>query len=222
VRKPEGTVSEAAIISARNEDGGSKMTQPQPTILVADDDSAFLDLVSRELRGRGYATVEATSGEDALTLALSRNFDLAILDVKMPGITGIELAQQLRERTAIPVVFLSAQGNTDIVRKAAEHGAFGYMVKPMDIEQILPMVESALQRAIEMSRLRQSEQQLKQALVHARQTSMAIGVLMERNRLERDGAFNALRELARTRRAKIHDQAEEILAAVEVLNWRKS
>jgi response regulator NasT len=143
---------------------------------------------------------------------------MVLLDVNMPRMSGLEVAKALRAQTSIPFMFLTAYGDTDIVRQAAEHGAMGYLVKPVDISQIVPAIEAALARGKELGRLRETETQLSTALANSRETSMAVGILMERERLDRNLAFEMLRDYARSQRRKISEVAEELLGAVEFAN----
>lgn len=197
------------------------MTMKNPAsrrLLVVDDDPLILSFVSSILRHAGYHTVQASSAEEALPLALENPPDLALLDVTMPGMSGIELAQRLQQEGAIPAMFLSAHGEMDVVREATTYGAVGYLVKPVEAAQIVPAVEAALARADEIKRLRRSEVNLTAALAAGRETSMAVGVLMARFGADRDTAFEVLRERARAQRRKINEVATEVLEAEEVLS----
>ncbi len=147
--------------------------------------------------------------------------DIAVLDVRMPGQSGLELAKQLQEQPGLPFIFLTAYGDEDIVREAIEHGALGYLVKPVDIHQLIPAIEAAVARAADLWNLRKTEQQLQTALNENREVSMAVGLLVERRRISRQQAFDALRATARTQRRKIGEVAEEILSAAELLNVGK-
>lgn len=190
-------------------------------VLAVDDDRVMLDALARGLRKAGYQVIEATSGEQALELALALRPDLAILDVRMPGMSGFELAQALREQVPTPFLFASVHGDEDVVRSAAEHGALGYLLKPIDTAQLLPAIESALARARDIRRLEESEAQLTQALSKSRETSIAVGILVERHRVDRQEAFELLREHARAQRRKVADVAEDVLRAAETLSLKR-
>lgn len=189
-----------------------------PRILLVDDDRLILATLSDGLRGVGYDVLTAGGGAEALQLCREQAFDLAILDVRMPEMDGIELGRRLRAETTVPFLFLSAYGDLDLVRRAADHGALGYLLKPIDIPQMVPTIESALVRAREILDLRRSEERLSTALSIEQKTRMAVGLLMERQRLDRKAAFEVLRSRARSQRRKIAEVAEEILNAVETLN----
>lgn len=190
-------------------------------ILVVDDDRLVLASISRGLKQAGYRVSEASNGEDAVNAAEKSLPDLALLDVRMPGMNGIELGRLLREHAGVPFMYLSAYGQADIVTQAAEHGALGYLVKPLDIAQILPAVETALSRAAEIRKLRDKEDQLTTALAGSREVSMAVGLLMERHHLGRDEAFEALRSRARAGRRALPEVAREVLESSEKLNFYK-
>jgi response regulator NasT len=115
-------------------------------ILVVDDDRLVLAALSEGLRAAGYRVTGAASGDDALAMASRNAPDLALLDVRMPGMDGIELGRRLRELADVPFLFLSAYGDRETVGQAVEEGALGYLVKPLDIAQILPAIDAALGR----------------------------------------------------------------------------
>ncbi|MBI2296135.1 MAG: response regulator [Betaproteobacteria bacterium] len=187
-------------------------------ILVVDDDRLVLASLAEGLRDAGYRVTGAVSGEDALRSAARDLPDLALLDVRMPGMDGIELGRRLREQANVPFLYLSAYGDEDIVKQAAEHGALGYLVKPLDVSQIVPSIEAALARARDIRALHEKESQLTTALESGRETSTAVGILMERRGLDRQQAFETLRDYARAQRRKLNEVAAEIIKAAEIIN----
>lgn len=183
---------------------------------MVDDDRLVLAALAEGLRGAGYRVTGTASGKDALGLVAHDVPDLALLDVRMSGMTGIELGGKLRE-LGIPFLFLSAYGDQEIVRQAAEEGALGYLVKPLDIQQIVPSIEAALARGGDLRKLRENEAQLNTALAGSREISMAVGLLMMRDRLDRKQAFGLLRANARSQRRSIAELAKELLTSAENL-----
>lgn len=186
-------------------------------ILIVDDDRLVLATLARGLRGAGYRVTEAADGAAALELVGREKPDLALLDVRMPGMSGVQLAERLGEQ-GVSFIFLSAYGDPDLISRATELGALGYLVKPLDVPQIIPEIEAALARAAQIRELKQTGEHLSLALESGRETSMAIGILMERRGLDREQAFEALRSHARSQRRRIHDVAADIVNAVELLN----
>lgn len=195
----------------------AKKTGPRKILLV-DDDRLVLATLSSGLEQAGYAVQAAGSAEEAKRVLALELPDLAVLDMRMPGQSGLDLARQLRETGEVPFIFLTAYSEADQVSQAAEYGALGYVVKPADLPQLVPAIEAALARAAEIRNLRETEKQLQTALSEGREVSMAIGLIMERRRLDRQQAFELLRSSARTQRRKIGEVAKEVLAAAELLN----
>jgi len=191
--------------------------EAQRHILVVDDDRLVLAALCEGLRSAGYRVTGTASPDDALSIAGRDAPDLALLDMRMPGMDGVELGKRLREQHGVPFLYLSAYGDQDIVRRAVEEGALGYLVKPLDMQQIVPSIEAALTRAREIGKLRQSEEQLTTALAGSRETSMAVGLLMMRDRINREQAFDLLRGNARAQRRPLSDVAKDLLGSAENL-----
>jgi response regulator NasT len=187
-----------------------------PHVLIVDDDRLVLVTLAAGLRAHGFATSAAADANEGMRLVAEANPDLVLLDQRMPGETGLEMAVRLRERE-IPFVFLSAYGEAELVAEASRAGALGYLVKPMDIAQIVPPIRAALARAAEIRTLRNSEQQLSHALSGGRATSTAVGILMERNNLPSTAAFELLRGHARAQRRRVEEIATEVVCAADNL-----
>jgi response regulator NasT len=189
-------------------------------ILVVDDDPILLDYLVTVLDHAGYDTVKAASAAEALQRVAEREADiaLALLDISMPGMSGLELALRLKEHTSVAFMFLSSVDDAETARQAASHGAVGFVVKPVDAARLLPSFESALARADEIRQLRRTEANLNAALASGRETSLAVGLLMTRFQTDRNTAFEVLRDHARSTRRKINEVAEQLVAAEELLN----
>lgn len=199
-----------------------KQVQPRKVLLV-DDDRLVLATLASGLEQAGYAVQACASAEEACRVLGVERPDIAVLDVRMPEQSGLDLAKHLLlAHPGVPFIFLTAYGEEDVVQQAIENGAIGYLVKPVDIPQLIPAVEAAVARAADLWKLRNTEQQLQTALNENREVSMAVGLLMERRRLNRQQAFEVLRTTARTQRRKIGEVAEEILSAAELLNASKT
>ncbi|MEO8117791.1 MAG: response regulator [Rhodoferax sp.] len=189
-------------------------------LLIVDDDRLVLSMLSSGLTHAGYGVTTAESAEDAEAwLASGERPDLAILDVRMQGRGGLYLAQRLYELDHIPFMMLSAYSDTHTVEQATRHGALGYAVKPLDIPQLVPAIESALARANDLQDLRETRQQLQLALDAERNISVATGIVMMEHRLKRSDAFILLRDTARKQRRKLADVADEVVKARETLSF---
>lgn len=187
-------------------------------VLIVDDDRVILNLLAEGLRDSGYAVSAAVSGRDALEALARETFDLAVLDMRIPDISGLELARMLRSSGGPPFVFLSAFGDGAIVEEAAKTGAMGYLVKPVDVPQLVPFIEASMVRAQEVEGLRTTTGNLEKALSVEQKTRTAVGILMVKKGLDRQAAFDFLRARARAQRRKIGDLAEELISAVEGVN----
>ena len=116
-------------------------------IVVADDEADIRRLVVFTLRRQGYTILEAGAGDAALDLIRQEKPDLAVLDVMMPGLTGLEVAQALQSdpsTASIPVIMLSAKGQAAEVQAGLASGAGAYLIKPFNREELIRRVAEAL------------------------------------------------------------------------------
>jgi response regulator NasT len=171
-------------------------------ILVADDERVVLFTLAEGLREAGFEVIEARDGLQALALCQSDAPDLALLDIRMPGLDGLELARRLRDETTVPFLFFSAYGDEAMVKRAVEIGALGYLIKPLLVSSIVPTIRTALARAQDISGLQG-------ALESNRTIATAVGIVMRAEGLDRQAAFERLRQQARTERRKLEDLARE-------------
>lgn len=189
---------------------------PKARLLLVDDDRLVLSTLADGLLKAGYGVKTAESAEEAeMLLASGEDPDLAILDIRMSGQDGLFLARRLQELDHIPFMMFSAYSDQAMINQASQFGALGYMVKPLDIPQLIPGIEAALSRANELQSLRESRQQLQAALNAERDISVAIGITMVQDRLGRHAAFELLRKTARSQRRKLGELATEIIQASE-------
>lgn len=183
----------------------------QAKILVADDDIFTLTTISSGLNDAGYDVLSASDGNSAVEIGLESRPDLAILDIRMPGMGGIEAARELRQRGQINALFLSAYSDHEIVEAATQEGALGYLVKPVNIQQLIPAIEAALRRSMDLQQLEQKKADLTEAIGRNREISVAVGIYMERFAVDERVAFDALRNFARSQRIKLVAVARELV-----------
>jgi response regulator NasT len=186
----------------------------QPLIMVVDDDRLVLATLVAGLKQAGFDIIEADNGDDAILLARKHKPQLAILDMRMQGKSGMDVARYLAANTDTGFMFLSAFGDSDIVEEATRMGALGYLVKPLDVRQIVPAVRAALARTMEMK----SAPQAAAARQGGRDEQIAIGILMERLRLDYDRALEALRAQAKTENRGVDELASSMVEAANRLN----
>ena len=150
-------------------------------ILIAEDETIIrLDLRDLLERGGFEVCAEARDGLEAVELARETAPDLAVLDVKMPRLDGIEAARRILHERAIPIVMLTAFDQQELVSRAVEAGVFGYLVKPFRESDLLPAIETARARHEELAALREEAESLAEALAARKAIERAKGLLMER------------------------------------------
>jgi len=185
-------------------------------LLIAEDETIIrLDL--RELLERAGFEVcaEARDGLEAVELARKEQPDLAILDVKMPHLDGIEAARRILEERPIPIVMLTAYGQKELISRAVEAGVFGYLVKPFREADLLPAIETARARHAELTALREEAESLVEALAARKVVERAKGLLMEKEKLNEQDAYARLRKASQLSGKPIKVVAEALIATFE-------
>ena len=182
------------------------------TILVVDDDRLVLLNLTSALVHAGYRVVEADNGDDAILLAREHRPDLAILDIRMDGKSGLDVAAYLRDFLDQPFIFLSAYSDAEEVARGMSYGALAYLAKPIDGATLIEEIERALQRAGERAAsLRWRDEALRQAQPTVQQW-LACGVLMERHACDLTEALRLLSEAAARDTDSLHQAALKIMA----------
>jgi len=186
---------------------------PDPLrILIADDEAVIRLGLRSMLEDQGYRVVgEAADGTRALDLVRRLRPDLVFLDIKMPGIDGLQAAQALLAERAVPVIVLTAYADREFVDKAKDAGVLAYLVKPVRESDLRPTVEVALARFREIRALHDDVGSLEDALATRKLIERAKGVLMRRNGLDETAAFAQIQRRARNSRKTMKEIAEEIL-----------
>jgi two-component system, response regulator PdtaR len=189
-------------------------------ILVVDDDATYTRLLVELLSRAGHDVSATHTAEDAIGAVVVSAPDLALVDVRLPGDSGLILGAALHSQFDVAFVILSGLDDLESAQQAAQIGAIAYLEKTGNLDHYVPAIQTALARSEELRELRRREAQLSKALQQTRAVSAATGVMMERSRLSREQAFERLRGLARAQRRRLSDVAEQFLASVECLNGR--
>ncbi|HEX7310432.1 MAG TPA: response regulator [Gaiellaceae bacterium] len=155
---------------------------------------------------------EARDGEEAVELALRLEPDLAIMDVKMPKLDGIEAARRIIAERPIPIVLLTAYGQDELVSRAVEAGVFGYLVKPFREADLLPAIQTARARHDELAAVREEAESLSEALAARKAIERAKGLLMEKEGLSEQDAFARLRKASQVSGRPLKVVAEAVVA----------
>ncbi len=182
-------------------------------ILVAEDETIIRLDLKTTLEEAGFdVCAEARNGEEAIELARTERPDLAILDVKMPKLDGIEAARRILAERPIPIVMLTAFDQEELVSRAVEAGVFGYLVKPFRQADLLPAIHAARARHAELEALREEAESLAEALETRKVVERAKGLLMEREGLSEQEAFARLRRVSQSSNRSLRVVAEAVLA----------
>jgi two-component system KDP operon response regulator KdpE len=121
--------------------------QAERTLLLVDDEAAMRRFLRASLPAHGYKLLEATTGEEALTLAASRTPDVVLLDLGLPDVDGIDVTKRLREWSSAPIIVISARGQESDKVAALDAGADDYVTKPFGIDELLARIRVALRHA---------------------------------------------------------------------------
>jgi two-component system, response regulator PdtaR len=198
---------------------------PKGKILVVDDDRLVLATVMHGLAHAGYEVIDADNGDDAILLAREHKPDLALLDIRMDGISGFDVAEYLREVGHTPFIFLSAFSDAATVAKVTQLGALAYLVKPLEVGQIVPTVDAAFERARAMAaqtaataNAAEAQEMDDPAVVLSQTVAMAVGVLMHRYSQTRGDALARLRRHAVVEGRSLRAQADRVVRATEDLS----
>jgi AmiR/NasT family two-component response regulator len=186
-------------------------------ILIAEDETIIrLDLRDLLEKAGFEVCAEAKDGVEAVELAGSANPELAILDVKMPRLDGIEAARRILEERPMPIVMLTAYGQDELVSRAVEAGVFGYLVKPFREADLLPAIRTARARYEELSALREEAESLSEALAARKSIERAKGLLMAKEGLTEQEAFERLRRASQLAGRPLKVVADALIATFEV------
>jgi response regulator NasT len=181
--------------------------------LIAEDE-AIIRLDLREtLEEEGYEIVAETGrGDEAVELARSMRPDLAILDIKMPGMDGLEAARLITDERLCGVLVLTAFSQRDFIEQARDAGALAYLVKPFQKSDLVPAIELAIARFRELSALADEVKGLEEQLETRKVVDRAKGILMDRHAMSEQDAFSFIQKRAMSERTKMKTIAERVVA----------
>lgn len=184
-------------------------------IVVAEDESLIRMDIVETLKDQGFDVVgEAGDGLKAIELAKELKPDLMVMDIKMPDMDGLSAAEQIA-KLRIPVVFLTAFNQQELVSRATEVGAMAFLVKPFSPEDLLPAIEVALSRFQQLTQLESEVSDLTERLETRKLVERAKGVLGVQMGLSEPDAFRWIQKAAMDRRIGMVDVARTILDQLE-------
>jgi response regulator NasT len=186
------------------------------SVLLAEDETIIRLDLCKLLERAGYDVVaEARDGEEAVELARQYEPDLAIMDVKMPKLDGIEAARQIIDERPIPIVMLTAYGRKELVTRAVDVGVYGYLVKPFQERDLIAAIATAQARHEELTAVREEAASLAESLQARKAIERAKGLLMEHEGLTERDAFGRLRRASQISGRPIGVIAEAVVIALD-------
>ena len=186
--------------------------QTKTKILIAEDEAIIRLDLKEMLEEEGFDVVgEASDGDAAIRLAREREPDLVIMDVKMPGMDGLTAAEKITEEELSAVLILTAFSQKDLVQRAAEAGAIGYLVKPFQKSDLMPAIDIALARHAQLKAVRDEAKGLADQLETRKVVDRAKGRLMDSEGMTESEAFRHLQKKAMDERRSMREVAQETL-----------
>ncbi len=192
------------------------MPDPNPTparVVIAEDEAIVRLDLKETLESEGYEVVGETGrGDEAVELVRSLRPDVAILDIKMPGLDGLSVAREIAGERQAAVLVLTAFSQRDLIERARDVGVLAYLVKPFQRADLIPAIELALGRFREVKALEEEVRGLEDRLDARRAIDRAKGVLMDDHGLSEQDAFSFIQRSAMNRRSTMRDVAEAVVA----------
>ncbi len=180
--------------------------------VVAEDEALIRMDIVETLREGGYDVVgEGANGEEAVALAEEHKPDVVVMDVKMPVMDGITAAERIAKARLAPVVLLTAFSQTELVERARDAGAMAYVVKPFTPADLLPAVEIAASRYVEIKALESEIADITERMETRKKVERAKGLLMENMRLNEPESFRWIQKTSMDRRLTMREVAEAVI-----------
>ena len=187
-------------------------------VVIADDETLRLMSLKTQMESLGLQVVgEAVNGKVAVDLVTRLKPDLAVLDIKMPEMDGLEAAKTIMLEYPIPVIVLTAYSERTLAERAIDAGVFAYLMKPVSEEDLLPTILLARSRFQEFQDLRRGISDLREALETRKLVERAKGILMERRSLAEAEAFRRMQIQSQNENKKLSEIAQAIIMADRML-----
>lgn len=186
-------------------------------VVIADDESIIRMDLKKTLEDLGHSVVgEASDGQKALDLARALKPDIVILDIKMPVMDGLDAAKVIAEEKIAPVVLLTAYSQPDLLERAKDAKVFAYLVKPFKESDLMPAIEIAIARYLEMQELESKVMTLEDKIETRKAVDRAKGILMDKYGLKESEAFRRIQQQSMNMRKSMREIAEAIIIAHEL------
>jgi len=189
----------------------------QIRVVIADDESIIRMDLKELLEEMGHQVVaEAADGKTAIELTRAFKPDVVIMDIKMPVMDGLDAAKTISEEKIAPVVLLTAYSQKDLIERAKEAGVFAYIVKPFQESDIMPAIEIAVSRYLDIQEMEGTIGDLEEKLETRKVVDRAKGILMDKCSMTEAEAFKRIQQQSMNQRRPMKEIAEAILIAHEI------
>ena len=181
-------------------------------VVIAEDEAIIRLDLKETLEEEGYEVVGETGrGDEAVKLVRELEPDLAILDIKMPGLDGLAAAREIVAEGRCAVLILTAFSQRDLIEQARDAGALAYLVKPFERSELVPAVEVAIGRNQEINALKDQTASLEEQLETRKIVDRAKGKLMDEFSLNENAAFGFIQKRAMSERVTMRDISQRII-----------
>ena len=177
-------------------------------VLVVDDDRAISLHLAESLSNEGFDVSVASDAGEALAVAANTAFDLAVLDIELPGMSGVELGKRLLREHNLPYIMLTSSQDLELVEETSKQGCLAFLHKPIDTLALISAVKTSLE-------VGHSTRKMTSALTRTRETERALGYLMGSLALPYQEANQRLKEYARSQKMNMHEAACALLEEVD-------
>jgi len=185
--------------------------------VIADDEPIIRMDLKALLEDMGHVVLgEAADGQKAIELARMYRPDVVIMDIKMPVMDGLDAAKVIAQEKIAPVVLLTAYSQKDLIERAKEAGVFAYMVKPFQESDLMPAIEIAMARYLELQELESTVGSLEEKLETRKIVDRAKGILMDKYTMSEADAFRRIQHQSMNQRRSMKEIAEAIIIAHEI------
>jgi response regulator NasT len=197
-------------------------TNPAPgvkrRVLIVEDDTLVGMGLRAQLEKLGHEVVgQASTAVEAQTLYRDKTPDIVLVDIRLNGVDGIDLAGQLLKERRSPMIVISAFSDKELIERASLAGVFGYLIKPVSIEGLAAQIEVALRRFEEHEKVLAEKEALAQTLETRKLVERAKGIFMKRLKLDEPEAHKRLQQESQKRRMSLTDLAKKIIESEELL-----
>jgi AmiR/NasT family two-component response regulator len=184
-------------------------------VVIAEDEAIVRLDLKEIMEEAGYEVVGETGrGDEAVALVRKHRPDLAVLDIKMPGLDGLSAAREISSERLCAVLILTAFSQRDLIEQARNAGALAYLVKPFQTNELLPAIEMAIGRFAEMKALDEQVKSLEESLEVRKKLDRAKGLLMDECGLKEHEAFSWIQKRAMSERVNMGEIADRVIAGL--------